>query len=125
MSDPTLLEEILIQVIDSIQKIERRFSTIQSADDFRNSEEGIDRLDGICMMLIVIGESLKQFERAGGTALMEHHPDIDWKGVKGIRDVISHHYSGLDTEVVFATCQDQIPGLKQTILSMREELQHK
>ena len=29
MSDPVLLEEILIQVIDSIQKIERRFSKIQ------------------------------------------------------------------------------------------------
>ena len=71
MSDPTLLQEILLQITDCIQRIERRFAGIKSASDFINSEEGIDRLDGIGMMLIIIGESLKKFERAGGKALLE------------------------------------------------------
>jgi hypothetical protein len=32
--------------------VERRFAPIRSPDDFLASEDGIDRLDGICMMLI-------------------------------------------------------------------------
>ncbi|NER82038.1 MAG: hypothetical protein F6K42_21245 [Leptolyngbya sp. SIO1D8] len=42
-----------------INRIERRFVNIQSAEDFTLSHEGLDKLDGIAMMLIGMGESIK------------------------------------------------------------------
>jgi uncharacterized protein with HEPN domain len=86
------------------------------------SEENIDRLDAIGMMLIAIGDSLKKFERVGGKSLMEMHPEMDWKGAKGVRDFLSHHYFDLDAEVVFAICRDRIPEMKKTIQAMHKEL---
>jgi uncharacterized protein with HEPN domain len=122
MSDIPLLREILLQIQEGIRRIERRFKGIASAQDFLRSEENIDRFDAIGMMLIAIGESLKKFERVGGKSLMEKHPEMDWKGAKGVRDFLSHHYFDLDAEVVFAICRDRIPEMKKTIQAMHKEL---
>jgi uncharacterized protein with HEPN domain len=66
MSDRELVNEILSQILVAASRIERRFASVGSSDDFLASEEGIDRLDGICMMLIAIGESLKNLDKVTG-----------------------------------------------------------
>jgi len=55
---------------------------------------------------------------------MNSHPEVDWKGAKGVRDFLSHHYFDIDAEVVFSICTDRISGLKQAISAMRHELTH-
>ena len=57
--DRELALEILTQIFGAIQKIKKRFAPINSAEEFTNSEEGMEKLDSICMQLIAIGESLK------------------------------------------------------------------
>jgi uncharacterized protein with HEPN domain len=47
-----------------------------------------------------------------------HYPHVDWKGAKGIRDFLSHHYFVVDAEVIFDVCQNRIGGLKQAILDL-------
>ena len=70
MSDTPLLKELLRQILEGISRIERRFEPIDSADDFSKDNDGVDRLDGIAMMLIGIGECLKRFEKSGGKSLI-------------------------------------------------------
>lgn len=82
MSDPELVAEILSQILEASKRIERRFSTIKNPNDFLTSDDGIDKLDGICMMLIAIGESLKNLDKVTGGALLAAHKEIDWKGPK-------------------------------------------
>ena len=43
-------------------------------------------------MLIAIGESLKNLDKITGGSLLAKYPEVDWKGAKGARDIISHHY---------------------------------
>ncbi len=59
MSDSELAQDILANIMTAIIRIERRFGGINSPDDFIRDNEGIDRLDGIVIMLIAIGEQLK------------------------------------------------------------------
>jgi len=47
MSDSELLYEILSQILEAGSRIERRFVSINSPDDFLANEDGIDKLDGI------------------------------------------------------------------------------
>jgi uncharacterized protein with HEPN domain len=49
------------------------------------SDEGIDRLDAICVMLIAIGESCKHLDKITDGKLLARYPSIDWKGIKGKR----------------------------------------
>jgi uncharacterized protein with HEPN domain len=49
------------------------------------SESGMEKLDAICMQLIVIGEALKNLDKITDGSLLPNYPQIDWKKVKEIR----------------------------------------
>jgi len=58
--DRELALEILTQIFDAIQKLKKRFTPINSGEEFTNSDEGMEKLDAICMQLIAVGESIKK-----------------------------------------------------------------
>jgi uncharacterized protein with HEPN domain len=122
MYDRDLVIEILEQILTAANRIERRFVDITNPDDFLVSEKGIDKLDAICMMLIAIGENLKNLDKITGGTILPQYPEMDWKGAKGMRDIISHHYFDLDAEVVFSICKDRLPGLIETVMKMKDSL---
>ncbi|MCF6236740.1 MAG: hypothetical protein L3J70_10290 [Gammaproteobacteria bacterium] len=53
----------MTQIFVAIERIERRFAPIESPDDFLDTEEGIDKLDAIFMILVATGESLKNIDK--------------------------------------------------------------
>jgi len=75
------------------------------------------------MMIIAIGESLKQLDKITHGNLLIRYPDVDWKGAKGARDIISHHYFDLNAEAVFGICSKDIPTLISTLETMIKDLQ--
>jgi len=87
MYDTELVLEILNQIKIGANRIQRRFLKIRSADDFLSTEDGLDKLDAICMMLIATGESLKNLDKITQSDLLIHYPEVDWKGAKGVRDI--------------------------------------
>lgn len=119
-SDPELIRVIAQNILTAIGRIERRFADIATPDDFLSSDAGVDRLDGITMMLITIGEQLKQLDAFSTLDLPGRYPEVDWKGAKGIRDFLSYHYFSLDAEVIFDVCQNKLAGLKQAVLNLHD-----
>jgi uncharacterized protein with HEPN domain len=73
-------------------------------------------------MLIAIGENLKNLDKITGGTILPQYPEMDWKGAKGMCDIISHHYFDLDAEVVFDIYKDRIPGLIETVIKMKVSL---
>lgn len=123
MPEALLVREILGQMLEAIAKIERRFAGIGNGNDFVSRDEGIDRLDGICMMLIALGESCKNLDKITEGNLFSSYPAVDWKGLMGIRDVISHQYFDLDADAVFGVCKKHVPVLRLTIEAMLRDLE--
>ncbi|NJN80947.1 MAG: DUF86 domain-containing protein [Caldilineaceae bacterium] len=70
-------------------------------------------------MLIAIGEQVKRLDRAMESNLWDAYPEIDWKGVKGVRDILSHHYFSADAEIIFDVCQNKISDLKRVVLLLQ------
>ena len=122
MYDNDLVAEILHQILLSIEKISHRIVTIKAPNDFLSSDTGQEKLDAICMQIIVIGESLKKIDTITDGKLLQNYPEIDWKKAKGMRDVLTHHYSDLDVEVVFSVCDVEIPKMKLAIERIIKEL---
>lgn len=122
MSDKALVKEIIQQILTAINRIERRASGISNANDFVTSDAGIDMLDSIAMMLIAIGESCKNLDKVSNGELLARYPTVDWKGAKGMRDVISHHYFDINAEIVLSVCRKQIPVLRTTFETMLREI---
>jgi uncharacterized protein with HEPN domain len=122
MCDVELVNEVLRQILEAGKRIERRFSLVRHPEDFLANDEGIDRLDAICMMLITIGENLKNLDKLTNRTLLAKYPGVDWRGAKGARDIISHHYFDLNAEAVFGICKNDIPTLTATVEKMIEDL---
>lgn len=122
MSDKELIREVLLQIEKASDRILYRFHNIQNPSDFCDSEEGTTKMDGICMMLIVIGESLKKLDKITDSKLLIKYPEIDWKKAKGMRDIITHHYADINPDAVFFTCKNKIPLLGDTIKKILTEL---
>ncbi len=125
MFDLELVLEILRQIEDASQKILYRFGAIQTVEDFTHSQAGVEKMDSICMMFIVIGESLKNLDKVTNNDLLSQYPQVEWKKAKAMRDILTHHYPTVNAEVVFYTCKEKIPLLQSTIQKMIEDVQHR
>jgi hypothetical protein len=49
MHDRLLLLQLFLEINEAIRRIERRFTGINTPDDFTRDDEGLDRLDSISM----------------------------------------------------------------------------
>ncbi|MCB0159781.1 MAG: DUF86 domain-containing protein [Caldilineaceae bacterium] len=122
--DIDLLREVLRQVSHATAVAYERFAQIDSAADFTASDEGLIYLDAICMQLIAIGESIKNIDKITGGEYLLRYPQVEWKRVMGMRDVLSHHYFDIDAEIVFSVCEHGLPELTTTLQRMQDDLAH-
>ncbi|MDX2034321.1 MAG: antitoxin [Blastocatellia bacterium] len=90
MYDPELLIEKLEILLEALERIPRWFAGIAAPEDFTSSEDGMDRMDAICMVLIAAGEELKNIDRKTDGALLRQYPGAKWRGAMGVRDVLAH-----------------------------------
>ena len=89
MYDVELSKEILRQILWSAETIARRFEPITSPEDFVASDAGLEKLDAICMQLIAVGESVKHLDKVTESKLLQGYPQVEWKRIMGMRDVLS------------------------------------
>ncbi len=123
MYDKALTRELLEQIVEATDIILARFEMVDSSDFFLDSPEGMEKLDSICMKLIAIGETLKNIDKITNHALLKKYPQVDWKGAKGIRDIISHHYFDLDAQEIYYVCDEKLPTLKSTVERILQDLE--
>jgi uncharacterized protein with HEPN domain len=123
MYDRKLVSEILNQIDEALEKIKQRTANIASADYFTDSSEGAEKLDGVCMLFLAVGESLKKVDRMTDGKLLVSYPKIDWKGTIGFRDVIAHQYFDIDAEQVYWICSHHVAPLSATIKLIIVDLQ--
>lgn len=122
MYDTEIIRSSLLKIQIAIDRILERAQTIQSSDDFLTSPSGVERMESICMLLIAIGESVKRIDKATDKQLLSQYPEIDWKGVMGMRDVIAHHYFDIDADVIFDVMNNNLPDVKTAIERMLSQL---
>ena len=118
MFDKLLVKEILQQIITAGERVSGRFEEINTAEDFLVDERGLEKLDSICMQLIAIGESLKNLDKITHHELLSKYPTIEWQKAMGLRDIISHHYFDINSEIIYDVCKHEIPNLRKAICAI-------
>ena len=122
MPDMSLIREKLLQIEESLSRIQRRSSGIKSPEDFTGNEDNLDKLDAIAMMLIAVGESFKKIDYETDGEWLIKYPEIDWYGVIGLRNVLAHNYFDIDTEIIYRICRKEVPKLLKTVRRMLREI---
>jgi uncharacterized protein with HEPN domain len=57
--------------------------------------------------LTELGEAVKALP----PEVTARHPNIDWRGFAGLRDVVSHGYFGLRQDLLWPIVRDEVPQL--------------
>jgi uncharacterized protein with HEPN domain len=122
MHDREVVLDILDNMLWALDQIQKRFKAISTASDFLDSDPGLEKLDSICMELINIGEALKRIDKTTGQKLLIQYPQVEWKKVMGMRDIITNHYFDIDAETIFTVCNEHIPQLEQTIKIIKNDV---
>lgn len=80
-------------------------------------EEDEKTVEAVAWNLVVIGEAVKQLPE-DRTKLQ---PEIEWRKVAGLRDVLVHSYFGLDHDIVWDVARNKVPALEEAVEDLRAE----
>jgi uncharacterized protein with HEPN domain len=61
--------------------------------------------------LEIIGEAVRNLPQD----LKNEHPEIPWRQISGMRDMLIHKYFIIDPEIVWTVVERDLPGLKAVI----------
>lgn len=123
MCEDTLLRERLEAILEALERVPRRFAKVKNPADFVASEEGREHLDSISMVLLSVGEAFRQIDERTQGELLNRYPEIPWRAVIGMRNVLAHDYFGVNEEVIFNTCEVHIVPLIEVVRRMLTNLE--
>jgi uncharacterized protein with HEPN domain len=99
----------LRHILDAINKIESYISVGHDAF-FSDSHWQ----DAVIRQLEIMGEATKRLSQD----VRSRYPDIPWKRMAGLRDVLIHDYFGVDLDMVWQIAQTYLPKLRPEVEAM-------
>jgi uncharacterized protein with HEPN domain len=70
--------------------------------------------DATIRQLEIIGEAIKRISVDIRTA----YPDLPWRRIAGLRDILIHEYMGVDINAVWEITQKNLPDLRTKIINI-------
>jgi uncharacterized protein with HEPN domain len=72
--------------------------------------------DAVVRNLEIIGEAAKHITTPTKTAI----PEVNWRKIAGLRDIIAHEYFGIDNNILWDIIQNRIPELSDALKNFFE-----
>ncbi|MEZ2226073.1 DUF86 domain-containing protein [Microcoleus sp.] len=108
--------ESLIDIERAARRILRYTDKISRAELEMNDE----KLSAILYQIAIIGEATKRLSQD----FRQQHPEIPWREIAGMRDMLIHKYDQVDFDVIWDVVQNKLPELLtqfEPILPSREK----
>ncbi len=104
------LSEFLQDILETIADIEAFTADVEFAAFKANREKVL----AVVKAIEILGEAVKKIP----DDIRSQYPQVPWKSIAGMRDVLVHEYWGIDVNVVWATVQEGLPPLKSVIIEI-------
>jgi uncharacterized protein with HEPN domain len=117
MTSSTLkqLKPFLNHILDEANYLIRHSANISYSRFFEN--ETLKR--SFVRSLEVIGEAVKNIP----DDFRDEYPDIPWKDMAGLRDILIHRYFGINYKMVWDIVKNQVSDIKTKIQSILNEME--
>lgn len=94
-------------ILDAIEAIRGYVKGI----DFEEFAADPMRRDAVLYQLVIIGEAVRQIPMP----VRERHPEIEWRRVVGMRDVVVHGYHRVELSIVWSIAMHQLKPLEEVV----------
>jgi uncharacterized protein with HEPN domain len=101
--------ERLLDILEAIERIEKY--TSKGREVFEDDEL---IQTWVIHHLEIIGEA----SRSLSAQIRQEHPETPWSEIAGMRNILVHHYFGVDSSAVWNAVDRDLPSLKQQIEAM-------
>jgi uncharacterized protein with HEPN domain len=101
------LKLYLADILDSISNIQSDTAEISYEELVQDRRTK----DAIILNLLIIGEAVKQIPQD----IRAQYPEIQWKQIAGMRDMIAHAYFSINTRIIWNVIQNDLAPLKNCI----------
>lgn len=97
----------LEDILESCEKV-LRYTHGLSFEQFRADEKTVD---AVVRNLEIVGEAIRHLP----SELREQHPEVEWRRITGLRNIVAHEYFGVDEDILWDVVQNKIPRLLEQI----------
>ena len=110
-------DELRIEcILESMNRLEQWFSSIDKGSFSKEKDEM--RFDATLMKLVFIGELSSKMTKA----TQKENPEIPWRQMKDLRNVIAHEYLGVDATQIFLIVTSELPEIKPKLETLLEKI---
>ena len=104
----------LLHIRDALNTI----SSYTNKNSYKDFEKNDWDQAAILRYLEVIGEAANKLE----VSFRQQHPEIPWREVTDLRNVIIHDYMNVDTKIIWRIIMSDIPTFQGQIHALLDEL---
>ncbi|CAN5271028.1 DUF86 domain-containing protein [soil metagenome] len=105
----------IAHIIEAIQEIERYIENVEIGEFEDNSMRRLATIK----QLEIVGEAVSHIS----AELIAHFPTVEWKKIKGLRNILVHEYFGIDTLLIWQIVKEDLPAFKKDVEQVKAFLE--